>query len=226
MDKPQSPTEWLDDHLRRGNMEAIEALMIEHPLLLQTHATVTGDTPLHLMVEYGITGRCQWLMDRGVGIETRNKDGMTPLHCAANMDDGEMVDFLLGKGADIEARDNSGMTPLLYACSMGCEMAVEHLLRAGANADAVSKNGLSMLGCFLAGGPYHDWDQACSLAELLGQHYRDPARVQSANDEAQRVMATNPRYSAGFQNLIAEINAAYLQQHSTHAVAAQRKSRL
>lgn len=224
----QYPTARLfEGYLRRGDIVEFERLLPDHPGLLDIHDIVCGDTPLHSLVEYGIQNKCQWAIEHGAGLEVRNKDGMTPLHVAANMDDGDMVDFLLSRGANIEAVDHAGRTPLLYACSMGCEMAAEHLLRAGANADAVDGKGHSMLGCFLSGGPYHDWDQAGAMANLLEARYRDPALVSAANEEAQQIMDTNPRYGAGFRGLVAEIHAAFLQQSSSQvSTTAKRKSRL
>jgi hypothetical protein len=52
------------------------------------------------------------LLDRGVPVNLRGRDGHTALHGAAFMGHAELVSLLLQRGADVNARSNDGETPL------------------------------------------------------------------------------------------------------------------
>lgn len=212
MNPPQSPPEFFDYYLRRGELNEARKLLDQYPNLFETFDVVTGDTPMHTLVELCITSRCEWALENGAHIDVVNRDGMTPLHAGANMDDGDMVDFLLSKGATLEAQDNSGCTPLLYACNMGCEMAMEHLILAGADTTARDKRDMGLLGVFLQSNYYHDWDQAVATAGWLEDYYTRPEFISDALEQIERVkqQGTQGNGYAWFPLLVASIQAADL----------------
>jgi len=82
----------------------------------------------------------QRLLDEGMDVDTRGKDGWTPLMLAAGAGQQPAVELLLARGADVKAHDVPGATALSRAAGGGHRAIVELLIAKGAdvNADAVS----------------------------------------------------------------------------------------
>jgi ankyrin repeat protein len=53
------------------------------------------------------------LLERGVELETKDKDGQTPLSWATRHGHEAVVMLLLERGAELETKDKDGQTPLL-----------------------------------------------------------------------------------------------------------------
>ncbi|RYC65780.1 hypothetical protein CHU98_g423 [Xylaria longipes] len=74
------------------------------------------------------------LLDKGAGLESKDKYGLTPLSWAAEMGHEGVVRLLLDEGADLESKDKEyGQTPLSWAAENGYEGVVRLLLEKGAN---------------------------------------------------------------------------------------------
>jgi ankyrin repeat protein len=82
------------------------------------------------------------LLDKGVVVDTRDKDGFTPLIWAANRGAGKLVELLIARGADVNARTtqkyNAGRAALYLARNLGV---VRVLLAAGADPRALTEDG-------------------------------------------------------------------------------------
>jgi len=74
-------------------------------LLLQSRLLDSGD-------DSQITKTSQLLLEHGVSVHVRNKNGQMPLHIASHRGLSGIVALLLKFGADIDAQDNDAMTPL------------------------------------------------------------------------------------------------------------------
>jgi ankyrin repeat protein len=91
-----------------------------------------GRSVLQLIIgSYGSSTLVEWLLDHGIDIEHRDKQGRTALsHAASGY--GEMavtmVDMLLKKGADIHSKDNQRRTPLFWATANPTGTAIAHML--------------------------------------------------------------------------------------------------
>jgi len=70
---------------------------------------------LHVAVSTGEAAEIKRLLDEGVNVNVRNKDGQTPLHCAAEVGDVECAEVLVAAGANINARDKCDYTPFFLA---------------------------------------------------------------------------------------------------------------
>ena len=70
-----------------------------------------GDTPLHIVANWGVCEAIQLLVESGADIDAKGESGFTPLHCAAEQDHEEAVRVLLSLGARI-GRDEEGRTAL------------------------------------------------------------------------------------------------------------------
>jgi hypothetical protein len=72
-------------------------------------------TPLQWAALNGARNVTALLLDRGVPVDIRGRDGHTALHGAAFMGHADVVSLLLQRGADVNARSNDGETPLKSA---------------------------------------------------------------------------------------------------------------
>lgn len=73
-----------------------------------------GDTPLHIVSNWGDCEAIDILVSAGADINAIGETGYTPLHCAAEQNRPEAVAKLLQLGAKI-LEDEDGLTPLELA---------------------------------------------------------------------------------------------------------------
>nr|XP_044986161.1 ankyrin repeat domain-containing protein 17 isoform X6 [Jaculus jaculus] len=111
------------------------------------------DTALTLACAGGHEELVQTLLERGAGIEHRDKKGFTPLILAATAGHVGVVEILLDNGADIEAQsERTKDTPLSLACSGGRQEVVELLLARGANKEHRNVSDYTPLSLAASGG--------------------------------------------------------------------------
>ena len=76
----------------------------------------TGNTILHIAMQAGIdTPTLANIVDRGAGVNVRNRDGDTALHIAARLNRRDAGEFILERGADIFYANAEGDSPLRIA---------------------------------------------------------------------------------------------------------------
>jgi hypothetical protein len=63
--------------------------------------------------------RINFYINKGVDLESKDKDGKTILHLAVAVGDINIIDRLIVAGADVNDQDNEGKTPLHYAYIYG-----------------------------------------------------------------------------------------------------------
>jgi ankyrin repeat protein len=78
-----------------------------------------GDTPLHIVSNWGDCEAIQILVSEGADLNASGETGFTPLHCAAEQNKPEAIELLIKLGAQSIANAN-GETPLELAQSLGC----------------------------------------------------------------------------------------------------------
>lgn len=76
------------------------------------------------------------LLQRGLDVNTAERDGTTLLGVAARNNNLAMVDMLIANRASPNRRNNYGDTPVLLAASQGKTDIVKHLVAAGAEINA------------------------------------------------------------------------------------------
>ncbi|KAG2025703.1 hypothetical protein GB937_002424 [Aspergillus fischeri] len=125
--------------------EATVPLLVKNRVDVDIRNIRTGDTALHLAVEWRRPRIILFLLDRGATIDMTNEDGFTPLQLAAKMDNCEAIALLLQRGAQVEARCLSGFTALQLAAHEGHWIAFDLLLIGGANINSWNKKGETLL---------------------------------------------------------------------------------
>ena len=112
----------------KGDFENARKL-VEQGADLEAKDPGTGASVLHYAVMRGNPEILQFLLGRGVDINSRTRNGTTPLHTAVLYNRYEVAEMLLNKGADVGAKSTSGATPLAIATAAK-NRTIAELLRA------------------------------------------------------------------------------------------------
>ena len=102
-------------------------------------ATITmeyhnGDTPLHLASYNGHTSVADYLIERGVEVNSRNEDGWLPIHYACQESHLDTVQLLINKGSDFTSANYKGDTPLDLASQNRDTSVANYLMQRAAEA--------------------------------------------------------------------------------------------
>lgn len=92
-------------------------------------------------IEIGSVRQVERMLNKGVDVNAKNKNGKTPLHMAALYGSNRIVGFLITNGAIVDIRDNDGKTPLYKAAWGGETTIAEILIKHGANVNAQDNYG-------------------------------------------------------------------------------------
>lgn len=125
--------------------EATIPLLVKHKVDLNFQNTQTGNTALHLAVEWKRPRIILFLLEKGAKIDVGNNEGLTPLQLAANTDNCEAISLLLQRCAYVEARSLAGPTALQYAAWKGHWTAFDLLVIGGADINVWNKQGETLL---------------------------------------------------------------------------------
>lgn len=82
-----------------------------------------GDTPLHIVSNWGDCEAIQVLVSAGADINSVGETGFTPLHCASEQNHPKAIVLLLALGASI-MKDENGETPQSLAELLGNNEAI------------------------------------------------------------------------------------------------------
>jgi len=151
-----------------------------------------GYNALHYAVARDNVLRTDWIMKKGLGIDSQASYGITPMMIAAGKGLHSMCVHLIRKGATLQAVDAEGDTPLHYAARSGGPGVTKTLLLAGA--DKLVPNRNELIPADLA-RLHH---RAMSLEILLlFNHHQEPPRkyldylLDVSEDYLRRVDAEN-----------------------------------
>lgn len=125
--------------------EATVPLLVKHRAGMNNRNLVTGDTALHLAVEWRRPRIILFLLEKGAALNMNNEDGLTPLQLAAKIDNCEAISLLLQQGTQVEARSLLGLTALQIAAQKKHWIAFDLLVIGGADINAWTKNGETLL---------------------------------------------------------------------------------
>ena len=130
-------------HLADEMMQSVD--FHEKQPLKEISVTKTAQQSLIDACYYGDMERVESLLDAGVDINARNKEGVTALAYASEKGYMDIVRKLLANNADVNARSNIGSTPLMNAAYTGQLKIVDTLIASGADVNAQSANGTTAL---------------------------------------------------------------------------------
>ncbi|WKD49607.1 ankyrin repeat domain-containing protein [Microbulbifer spongiae] len=94
-----------------------------HKISFANYRNDYGDTPLHIVCNWGDCEAIQALVSEGADLNAIGETGFTPLHCAAEQNKPEVINLLIKLGAQIVTNTN-GETPVELAQYLGCMEAV------------------------------------------------------------------------------------------------------
>lgn len=125
--------------------EATVPLLVKSKLDVNAINSVTGDTALHLAVQFKRPRILLYLLNKKATVDTFNKKGMTPLHISAHSNNCEALTLLLERGAVVESRSSDGITALHVAAQAENWTAFDFLVAAGADINAWDLSGDTLL---------------------------------------------------------------------------------
>lgn len=154
---------------------------------------VTGRTVLHFAATSGNVTSLNRILDQGLDLKAKDKNGDTPLHRAAARGTLEIVQRLIEKGAEIMAVNNKGQTPFLVAVAVGFKKVAEVLLKQGSNVQVADIDGNT---------PLHF---AVNLPRLLKRIIRNGGDVNAVN-----VNGCTPLHRASFSENMSTVDTMKL----------------
>ncbi|KAJ5610667.1 hypothetical protein N7510_007386 [Penicillium lagena] len=125
--------------------ESTVPLLVKHKVDVNFQNPSTGNTALHLAVEWKRPRIILFLIEKGASIDIPNDDGITPLQLAASMDNCEAISLLLQRCAKVEARSLTGPTALQFAAWKRHWVAFDLLIIGGADINVWNKQGETLL---------------------------------------------------------------------------------
>ena len=212
------------DHVKRGNLEAVRAALVENPALLN-ETNEAGQSGFLLAKYYRqervadfllslnpaldlfnacVAGRTSAVLAgieaRPALLEAHSSDGWTPLHLAAFFGHPDLAAELLERGAAVDSRSTNAMknTPLHAAVAGGQVALVGLLLERGADVNARQEGGWT---------PLHGAAQSGSreMVELLLAHGADVGARAQNNQSPLDMALTNGRQEVA--SLLEELGA-------------------
>lgn len=88
------------DSVIAGNIRKVEEILLAKPLVITTRTSKHEWTLLHMAASGGNPRMVEMLIQKGISINAKNKNGKTPLHYAAAKGHKPIVEILLNSHAD------------------------------------------------------------------------------------------------------------------------------
>lgn len=114
--KKENKSEWTPVHWasRNGKLKIIKILSSHVDLNL---CDKKNSQAIHVACKFGHSSVVQYLVDKGVDLETKNNLGDTPIHFACYFNYTSIVKILIKKRINLEEKDKLGKLPIHIACT-------------------------------------------------------------------------------------------------------------
>lgn len=139
---PLAVADPVHDAARRGDVNKLKELVAADPSVVSSTDKM-GKTPLHIAASNNQLIAATFLMEHGVDVNARDKNGgFTALDLAlSSFHYIEMVRLLIEHGANVNTASSQGVTPLDEAAMRGQKDAIELLVAKGADVNARDEKG-------------------------------------------------------------------------------------
>lgn len=104
-----------------------------------------GESALHSACDTAKLSVVKVLLERGIEVNIRNRNGMVALHLAAESGDDEVVKVLITNKSAVNVQDVTGSTPLIAAVNHNKSSTALLLLQHGADVNFQDRNGITAL---------------------------------------------------------------------------------
>lgn len=153
----------IEERLTSAPLEELKAIFET------TELTATGGYAKHTVLGFldCPDDLMEWIVGRGLDVDTPDADGDTPLHRRASSWKVDQIPLLLRLGADLEARGSGGRTPLMTAARQRKAGAVEVLLEAGADVGPTDRDGRTALDLVLVNTGIIDLSETARIVAAL-----------------------------------------------------------
>ena len=98
-----------------GDLRVMNRMVVEQDFSSLNCQDLNGLTPLHHAAIWGIFEVMEYLLRKGLSVDSKDKKNITPLHLAAVHGRVEIMNILLGRGAEKDTQTNLNLTPLHFA---------------------------------------------------------------------------------------------------------------
>jgi len=68
--------------------------------------------PIHLLCEYGTIESIKYLINNGVNLECKNKEGNRPIHILCQFDVFESIKYMVDRGVNLECENDAKFKPI------------------------------------------------------------------------------------------------------------------
>lgn len=144
--KKNIPLRAAEHALERGHFHSAEAILSEHPELLQQMFRDTAMLPLGIACERGRADFVRLFIKLGADIDEADCDGLTALHLACYKNQLECGKILLDHGADCYYDcDCWGLTPIGLACKLNRLEFLQLLIDSNVDLEHCDDDGLTSL---------------------------------------------------------------------------------
>ncbi len=181
-------------------------LLIENGLDLNAVDHISA-TQLHRAAQHGSVKAAKIILEYGLSVNCKNKNGDTPLafSAMAKRNQREIVELLIKAGAIIEITDNTKSIPLVYAAFQGNYECVSTLLDNGADINREDQYGITALHT----AARHGWSNVVKLLLDRGAN----VNATDKNDETPLYYAGEPMESKYASQTGKVIAARIIRKH-------------
>ena len=128
---------------KKSNEELLSKLLEDH---YNDYIESANCYPIHYAIKSKNIQLATNLINKGIDIDVKNKQGDTPLMLAVSIRSLDLINLLLDNGADINAQNNKGWSALHIAINKSFNEIVELLLNEEeCDIDLISKDGFTAL---------------------------------------------------------------------------------
>lgn len=123
---------------------------------------MSGGTIFNAIGKHDLKAVQQFVEEKKIDINQKNKEGMSPLHVAVKENQEQIAQYLMKNNANVDIEDNDGRTPLFYATINNDVEIIKLLINNRTNVNIQDKNKTSPLHLAAKGGDLNVFKELAS----------------------------------------------------------------